>query len=533
MKIRIITNSNETLKAVNAISNLDLSHGFSFGPDKNWELVSENSWFTNILKNLDSKLSKFFPLREKEKLVATEIANSAKKLNDYLAVHNNDTDSIDYLKNSSLFIHSDSSFNKMIREFSFKYARYANKLNLDYSVYKDSSTFKKILAGVQYISPAAFLESRKIVMNSSVFSKDTDISSGYNFLTDLSDKLGTQKIVDFTFLHEFAHITQDLNTTEFGVNSDIKMHKIVKNINSLAYDDFYFNSVKAQIEDSITQHHLTNNIEPPKFSPLDRDFIRQLDTVQREIYADVGGLLHMRNIAINEGTFNLNDFSQFIDQLIQARHSEHEAILSCHSDNIDKFDHFTVEGIKVLKEKLLTLDDKQILSQTDIHDACQDSLSIGLSRIMLTVASVHPELNSQIKNLFYLERSNFTASDGKEYPKITLNINQEDNPDTSKYLKGMEHLKKISGSEFVDRLTDTVHTTFSLKAPAWDVRQITWKSVFENPSYGNDLQELKDILNVSHQKNDFKINSTDEVCASISNLRNNFIAHNSKNKNTP
>lgn len=530
MKIRIITNSDETLRALNAISNINLTHGFSFGPDQRSEVISENSWFTNVLKNLDSKLSKFFPLREKEKLVVGEIASSAKKLNDYLAIHNTDNDSIDYLNNSSLFIHSDSSFNKSIRNFANKLALYASSLKIDFSVYPDSSLLKKVFVGVQYVSPCAFLETRKIVMNSSVFSKETDLSSDYNFLTDLSDKVGTQKVVDFTFLHEFAHITQDLNAESMGINSDIKIFKMIKNINSLAWDDFYYQSVQKQIDEYILDPN--NNSQPQRFVSIDRDLLRQLSVVQREIYADVGGLLHMRNIALNENNYSHQEFSEFIDHLIQARHNEHNAILNVQADNVDKFDHFTVEGLKVLKEKLETIPQNRMLSQEQIHDICQDSLTIGLSRKMLTLAAINHRFNSQIQNLFYLDRTNFTASDGKEYQQINLNLTQEDNSEQTKYVKGMEHLKKISGQDFVNRLTDTVHTTFSLKAPAFDIRQITWKAVFENQSYKDDLQELKSILN-DNDKFEFKPNNSEAVAASISNLRNNYFSVTSKTKNSP
>ncbi len=531
MKIRVITNSDESLKALTAILNIDLTHGFSFGPNESFEVLSENFWFTNILKSLDSKLSKFFPLREKEKKVVGEIANSAKKLNDYLDIYNNDIDSIDYLNNSSLFIHSDSLFNQFIRNFSNKYAQYASKLKIDFSVYSDSPLIKKVFVGVQYVYPSAFLESRKIVMNSSVFSKETDISSEYSFLTDLSDKVGTQKVVDFTFLHEFAHITQDLNTNVLGMNSDIKIFKMIKNINSLAFDEFYYQSVRSQIDEYLNDNFPPQPNKDQRFVEINRDLIRQLSVVQREIYADVGGLLHMRNIAISENNFSHQEFSEFIDHLIQARHTEHEAVLNVHSDNIDKFDHFTVEGLKVLKEKLERLSNNRMLSQEEIHDVCQDSLTIGTSRIMLTLASIHPYLNSQIQNLFYLDRVNFTAADGQECQKITLNLSQEDN-NQSKYIKGMEHLKKISGKDFVERLTDTVHTTFSLKAPAFDIRQITWKSVFQNQSYKNDLHELKTILN-DNEKFEFKVNNSEEVVSSLSNLRSNYLSAHSKIKNTP
>ena len=532
MKIRIITNSNETLKAVNAISNLDLSHGFSFGPDKNWELLSENSWFTNVFKILDSKVSQYFPLREKEKLVATEIASSAKKLNEFLSIHNNDSDSIDYLKNSSLFIHSDSSFNKFIRNISLKYAKYADMLNLDYSVSKNSTKLKKILAGVQYISPSAFLESRKIIMNSSVFSKDTDIAGGYSFLTDLSDKFGTQKIVDFTLLHEFAHITQELNTTEFGITSDIKTHKLIKNLTSLAYDNFHYFEVKNQIKNYEQTIMNGDDTIDNRFQTLDRDFLVQLEIVQREMYADVGGLLHLRNIALHENEFSNKDFSSFIDGLIEARHKEHEAMLNFKSDNIDSFDHFTVEALKSLKDKLSTLHENQVISQSDIHDICQDCLTIGLSRLMLTVAAIHPKLNAQIKNLFYMDRVNFTDVDGKEYSKINLNLTPEDPTVPSKYGKGMVHLKKLAGDEFVNRLTDTVHTTFALKVPAFDIRQVTWKAVFQNPAYLDDLNELKDIFKESNIAQPKLINSN-EILTAVSNIRNNSLNKRNGNKNNP
>lgn len=534
MKIKIITNSNETIKAFNAISNINLSHGFSFGPDKNCELSSENSWFSNIFKILDSQISKILPIHEKERIVIDNIANSTKKLNDFLE-HNHDYyESIDYLKNSSLFIHSESTFNKFIRKFSEKYFKYAYKLDLEYHVYKDSSSFKKILAGVQYVHPSAFLESRKIIMNSSVFSKETDISFGYNILTDISQNFGTQKTVDFTLLHEFSHITQDINNLEYGNRSDIKFYNISRIISSLAQNDFHFYKTSFLIDSYLNKNSLVNDSSFIPFTPLDRELLIQLDILQKEVYADVGSLLHMRNIDISDGTYQQDDLFDFIDHVIATRHKEHNYMLLNHSDNIDKFDHFTVEGIKTLKEKIKSLNTTQILSQEDIHHISQDCLTSCISRVMLTIASIHPKLNSQIKNLFYLKINTFTSFDEENQLSIDLITDFENSKEHSKYIKGMDHLKKLSGKIFVDRLTDIVHNAFSIKIPVFDIRQIVWKSVFENPSY------LKDIKYSNENWNDFyflenELNSKDKsyINRAIFKLRNSFLFSKSNNNKQP
>lgn len=509
MKIKILTNSQETMnQAKLLLSSCDISHGFSFGGSEDFDVKSENSWAGKIFQSIDNLVSKFSPLDNQQKDVGKMIIRSSERLNRYLEDHEND-----YLKNSSLFIHAESPTNKSVRGIINEFIKLMPKPNI--LVTPQSTNLKKIFAGIQFHQPSAYLDSRRIVMNTASFDADKNIKAIPQLL---SDKYGTQTSVDFTMLHEFAHISQDINDDLLGNSNDPKTIRFIKTISELAHNKKTLEDFNQQVID-INNFFFESSINK-SYGYIDHDFVSQLAILQREIYADVGAILHMRNISIQDKDYDTKKQLSFIDDIIEFRQQEQDFCGKRNSHYNEIFDHFTSPGVEYLQTIIKDYGDRE-LTQEEIHDISNMCIQKGMAKVIVTSNFCSEQSSSQLATLFNTDRKYDEHAD--KHVLILSSANETNTPlEELRFVKSLSYFQKIAGKEFSSKVTKAYDDIISLDQTRTVKSRLIWQSALHPKLYKEAREEIdffnsidedeylksSHLVKITNNRSKFNFNST-------------------------
>ena len=320
MKIKISANSH--LPHLEKVAQ-DISYGYASLNASEENLTEENSWSVKIISNMDKILGKITNLSSKQKEVTDHIVNVTQFLDSHI-------DSAPHLNNMSVNINVKSYLNTVLKT-AFDIKHLFGKP-------------KKIegLPSLNDMAANIHTFNKRIVIGTNFFTKQHYFNLGY----ELKEKLGLEKAIGFVIYHEASHSFETTNNSLYSYEKElsgkssyevkqlIKIGRLCNLVNVL--------SNEKECDKNNLMLELTDNKE---LVPLNHDFINNIATLKSEIYADSGAILIQRNADILNGTYNKEDTTRYIDNIIDCRNRENQDSLIIHENDehiyTSTFNHFT------------------------------------------------------------------------------------------------------------------------------------------------------------------------------------------------
>jgi hypothetical protein len=445
MKIKINTSTNLTLSE--ALSDVDLSYGFTMYDKNNRpKTLSENDSFA---VKLLSKLDKFFGTPQASKDFTHIIAKATQYLNNTLGQ--------DVLQGTTVQINNKSGLTSMLRT----YGILAN--TLDPHQAHASILSKKIVMGENYIKVHS---SRRLLV----------------------DKYSEEKIHENTLFHEFSH-TMEIH---FYNKNEIHYNDLIDGTLSRLnqYNQIeYINKLDKKLKEE----------QGEKFIPVERNFFKELYVLRGEIYADVGALLLERNYEIEKGTYNPEQFKQYIEDIKTYRTHEHASIKKLLSSQtkdsfrlyLNQFNHLTTFGVDGLFDRIKDFDNNP-LNENEINKIAQHCVAQGISRAFLTAYYVNDDNQKQLmkfcNNYINTKDEVIDKSDNPEHVKIILS--------KFKVLAG-ENWSKSFDSHIEKTSLSNANEINKMESIFYHGVKTTNKPIVENPTYLDKVMatpELKEAM---------------------------------------
>ena len=478
MKIKLTANS--LINLPDELNDLNFSHGYSVGP---FQEIDDTDWKIKVLKTIDSIASIFTKNNAAKQELATHVAKAASFLNSSV------TEDEGYLNGMSIQLNIDSPLNKTLSKFA------------DVLSHVDKEKSDAIKAAVNTTVGHIYSSEKKMFIGSHHF----ETNSPNPFFKELKDKLGKEKQVSFVIYHEAAHAFQYTNLQKFGTNLDPLISDLFRVSNFLKNKPTEIESLNQKIKTNF------NN----ELAPINFEFVKNLRTIYKEIYADVGALLLLRNQDILEKSYSPEKTLHQIDAIITARQKSQQSFSILPTDEyVDTFNHFTSSGVEYLKGINPILSD-QLLSQEEIHNICEQAIKMGVSRILLSNLAAKSENIGQIKSLLSIENEDeVTALFSDTVKKIDKPI------DSQAYIDFRTKLEKFAGEDWAEKYSNILEIV--QKHNPKDLDRSIWHALLDTEQFNKDLSKTKGnkelldwVLNTSeHLKKGFldsRYNSTKET----------------------
>lgn len=365
-KIRITSTAN--IENPKALSNIDISYGLSYYAKEHYAvktLSEENSWRMKVLSKLD-KLNQFFSKNDNQE--DKEIIEEIIKNSDFVSKHENTN-----LENLHIQINAETKITKAISSWSEKKKK------------------EHITTGIHFKAGSIYMEEKKMFLGLNLFKK------GEFFYDNLIKNFTKQEAISFVFLHEYSHAAQIENQKKYIIESNNNgQNNLYVNVQTLLNDKIYDNLL-----DKLKKE---NNLEslPSKL------LLKTISSLDKEIYADVGSILLMRNKAILEGTYTPENFENNIAHIIEVRKEEKRLLQKNIDNGQDEIshmmhDHFTSPGLENLSQhvkEMLGDDTNKILSEEEIHKISTRCIKEGMAKTIITLIATDNKLVGQLKVLF-------------------------------------------------------------------------------------------------------------------------------------
>jgi hypothetical protein len=227
------------------------------------------------------------------------------------------------------------------------------------------------------------------------------------------------------------------------------------------------------------------------------EFIGDCVILDKEIYADVGSLLLLRNEKINKGDYSSNDMHKYIDAVLLARCEEaHLAnFFNDFSKGITDFNHNTVCGLEHLKTMINTLPDK-ILSPKEINTISDTCSKVGLSRVILVSHLIKENYLDQFKLLLNIK---YNEKDKKFFLDYDSNsIKAESLWNNIKHTTGIDWYEK-----FLDKVSACKNMMTSLES------KTIWYAGTNPLGYQSDIEFHNTMVAEIDKKNLVHVNIKD------------------------
>lgn len=384
-KIRII--SNYPVKQPQCLENIDVSLGVSYfcSQDKTVKTL-ENKWgFKTLLKLVkitDIVTSDIFSnkdiveqILEDSHFISKHQPENAANLHVQINHNNIAAKVVNYL----------AAFN-ILKTLTLKNKQY-NKSTL--------STLDDVFSGTSSQAGSIFSDDKKMFLGTSFFEKSNNL---YKYLCSYFSK---KQAVSFIFFHEFSHASELENNAKYG-KENIKTNTSLDNFYSnllLLHDSKRFIKLCKQFYNERKINYFPNKL-----------LVDTLYVLHKEIYADVGSLLLMRNKSLLENNYDEEKFFQSVETVTQMRKEEKEqyAILFNinHESSFIGQEHFTSPGVEVLANYLKNIPSQEVLSEKQIHEITCECVQQGIAKTILTMIKADNSLVPKFSTLFSLKLNN-------------------------------------------------------------------------------------------------------------------------------
>ena len=371
-KVKITSTS--FIKRPKALENIDVSYGVSYFCIKSMEvktLSNKNSWAIKILSKIE-KLSNLFKSKIEED---NQIINQIMEDSNFISTHQQEC-----AKDLHIQINSETKLKNTLT--SLADLDYSNRNlvqdGLDSKAGKIYSTTKKMFLGLNFFK------------------------KGESFFDSLIKNFSLKETVSFVYFHEYSHSAELIHNSNYGKEkTNSSLDKLYLNLCFLLNDKNY--------DDLMTKLIADDNI----FSIPYRGMIHSLQSLHKEIYADVGSLLLLRNKMILNGGFESERFEEMISHIIQVRKEEKKLHQEFSEINKKEYgflmhDHFTSPGVEALLThvKNLNKNDLTILSEEDIHKISCKCVTEGVSKTLLSYIEADNMIIPQLNTIFSMRIDN-------------------------------------------------------------------------------------------------------------------------------
>lgn len=412
-KIRITSTAN--IENPKALSNIDISYGLSYYAKEEYgvkTLSEENSWRMKLLSKLD-KLGQFFTKndnQEEKEIIAEIIKNS-----DFVSKHEH-TNS----ENLHVQINAETKITKAIYSWSEK------------------SKKEHITTGIHSKAGSIYMEEKKMFLGLNMFKK------GEFFYDNLAKNFTKQEAISFVFLHEYSHAAQIEN-----------QKKYIREFTNNGQDNLYLN-VNILLNDRVYENLLTKLKEENNLENLpSKILLKTINSLDKEIYADVGSILLMRNKAILEGTYQSEKFENSIAHIIEVRKEEKRLLQKNVDNGQDEIshmmhDHFTSPGLENLNQHVKEMigdNASKVLSEEDIHKISTKCIKEGMAKTIIALIAADNALIGQFKTLFSMRMNLNHVEPEYGYTDITKGIIEIQN-NRNYYKETLDEIKTIVPEEW-------------------------------------------------------------------------------------
>lgn len=362
MKINFTINSN--IKLEKTLCDLDVNYGVVYYSDKTHDtLDSKQSFFIKLLGKIESVVRTFKKIDIKQQQSINAVAQVIDYSNTYMI-----PESIDGLR---VHINTKSKTNEF----------YENALIGITKQILDFGTKK-----------ASYLYGKKMIL--------LGTSSLENTFSSAREKFSITDISQFIFFHELSHslekfykynVYKDTKDTSLSTHYNIFMTKLF-----LSSTDKYVKSINEQIE----KYKAANN----QYTIIIPDYLKNIDILACENYADVSGLLHLRNYKIRSGTYNNENFIDFIESIAKDRALDQQK-LYLHPGNQPEekltsimlsIEHFTTSALLDLTKKINGLNN-ELLANEEIHSLSNKTTESAMLKMIFTLSKT----DEIIEKMFY------------------------------------------------------------------------------------------------------------------------------------
>lgn len=424
MKIRLTASTN--LKLAEHLSDVDVRYGFSYFDTQNTqgsilkEVNHQNSFSMKVLSALD----KVFGALPGEKKFAEAVAGAV----DY-ANRNVDAAS---LENMSVQINNDTVVSRGLNKF----------LGL---FHKNNPLANKEL----YDHDAGFIQIglRHIRMGSNVYQNEA-----LSYQRDLHRKIGKERVAEFVFFHELGHSLEYSTKTN---HYPPEFQSLVARIYNIFYSPHAIEQLNEHLKNKELEKNQTSSPDTSihsthsqtnarSYRPIDRHFLKNLNSLREEIYSDTTSVLMNRNYDIDRDLWSKDKTAFHIESIIESRkqsiidHGPTEKTYDNVKRHVHNFNHFTSPGLEGLIEKLDSLGNRP-LSQAEIHQFAQEAVMQGLSRMFQISANMNNDIVGQLNTLFDAQ---FNADTG------AIEVNPE--ASTEHYREMMGMMKGMAGKQWME-----------------------------------------------------------------------------------
>lgn len=387
MKIKLTVNAPS--KVPNQYENIDTSYGFTHWSPRYPELIGipDNSFSIKLIKTLNKVLNIKDNLNEKQENI---IQHTGEALNYVTSLLPQET-----LDNLHVQINVNSKANKL----SQKITQYVND-----NIVTLSDNFGDKLDAK---------ESRVYIRkNKTLIVLGEESLSNY---PKIIQEHGIGVTAQLILCHEIGHSLERTNEKKYGRKEDPLTSLIYKSSTVI----FRQNGNKNGINEYIDANDLGN-----KYAKIDELLWTNINIVHGEMYADLAGVIMLRNLALKQGNYNEEKFTNLVDTLSNERLGgyKHHKYESEHLKGLigfenlsreiecDRFDsflpenmfhmirnsrHLTSPALNSFSKNIESLGNK-ILTEEEIDQMCCKHVKIGMAVIFNACLTINPELEKQL-----------------------------------------------------------------------------------------------------------------------------------------
>lgn len=407
------------------LQNIDLSFGMSYYVQESKRMKTydeSNSWSFKILAKIN-KIEQYFT--KKDHSSDNEVINQIMKDTQFIAQQQPE-----HSQNLEVQINANTIISRTIALFS--------KINIKNTDY--------IKEGLESKLGSMYYKEKKMFLGLNLFKKGSDI---YDILNKF---MTTKEVVSYVYFHEYSHAAELENTRYDNPKSKNPLDKLYDNLLFLADNSLAENSNF----NKLFKHLIKNNNDKNMPCHL---LIDTLVVLYKEIYADTGSILLMRNKAIIEKNKNIN-IKNMTSHIINMRNEEKIVMQKkfLHANNDNDFlvhDHFTSPGLESLPKHLEQLlkdqNPDKILNEEEIHIISKKCVQEGIAKTILVMIEAEKKLIAQINIVCSIDQNlvivNKYTNDYKEVMNKIYEIVPEQWVKSFKenleILKNVEHRKQL------------------------------------------------------------------------------------------
>jgi hypothetical protein len=276
-----------------------------------------------------------------------------------------------------------------------------------------------------------------------------------NFGLNYQKKYSEDEFLGFVYFHELSHqldvFNQHIKFPKFFQNDKLNNHWSNDSLYQTIFqklDIFSYIHTAGNFNELLKKSSFINN-----FSPIDVPILSEIQALQKEFYADVGGLLFLRNTLLSKNpNLNPTEIKERLQSLIECREKELQKHISHYSNNdsyefeknlISNSNHLTSRALETLLERIDDIPHQE-LSVEQIADISRICTNQAMIEHIYLLSQTCPHFRSTLKTLSTLS---FDSQSGN----IILEEKNIDN-----YNNFIHFLKNHSQQQWIQKLDENL-----------------------------------------------------------------------------